>query len=349
MSRLMRDERLRIFVHVPAERKLTHIVHNTRPFLRVLRGYPQVSQPMLDELERRSPNERVEVEKTQAMLRAAVVLTGDEDLGLRAARATEVGDYEVLEYVCASAPTWRAAIEAAVRYRNIVDEAADLRLEVHGGTAHLVLGSTFPLERAGIDFQVAAFFMAVSRWLRSVPEGEVSFRHPEPADLAQYRETFGVQAIIRFGAEFDGLIFDAQLLDTPMRTAEATVHGVLRARADRLLAEVAATGDSWLGRARADILAMLPSGRLNAADTARRLGISRRTLARRLEQADTSFSAQVQDLRKHTAEHYLRETDHNVEEIAFLLGFSESPPFVRAFKRWKGVSPLEFRRAQRGH
>jgi len=55
----------------------------------------------------------------------------------------------------------------------------------------------------------------------------------------------------------------------------------------------------------------------------------------------------VQELRKRTAEYYLQETEHNIEEIAFLLGFSESPPFVRAFKRWMGVRPLEFRRGKR--
>jgi len=284
----MVGDRASILVHVPGDRKLTHMNHTVRPFLRVLRGYPQVSQAALDRLERRSPNDRVEVTKTHEMLRAVVALTADEDLGLRAARATEVGDFEVIEFVCSSAPTWRAALDSFIRYRNIIDEAADLRLELREGTANLVLGSTVPMARAGIDYQVAAFFIAVNRWLQPAPpDTQVRFRHAEPADLTQYRETFG-NAPVLFGAEFDGLVIDTERLDTPLRTAQATVHGLMRMSADRLLAELAATSESWLGSVRTDILAMLPSGRLNAGETAVRLGLSRRTLARRLEQEGTS-------------------------------------------------------------
>lgn len=334
-------------MRVRGERKPTHMSGSSRPFLRLLRKYPEVPSGLLDKLERRSPNERVAVAKTQEMLRAAVVLTGDEDLGLRGARETELGDFEVVEYVCASAPTLRAVLEALIRYRNIVDEAANVQLDVRAGKACFMLGSTLPMIRAGIDYAVAVHFIVLNRWLRPAPPNtEARFRHAQPAELGQYRETFG-PATLCFGADFDGLVFDAGELDTPLRTADATTHGLLRTVADKLLADVAASEEDWLRRVRSDIVSSLAGGDLGVDKIAAHLGMSRRTLARRLEGQGTSFSAQVLELRKRTAEHYLRETEHSVEEIAFLVGFSQSSPFVRAFKQWAGVTPTEFRRAHR--
>jgi AraC-like DNA-binding protein len=81
---------------------------------------------------------------------------------------------------------------------------------------------------------------------------------------------------------------------------------------------------------------------------AEEMGITRRTLTRRLAQHGTSFTALLEEVRKHSASHYLKTSDHSIEDIAFLLGFSESSPFVRAFKRWTGMAPTQFRRAYRG-
>lgn len=321
----------------------THADQLLRPFRRVLKDYPQIPAELLQRLDERDPTQRMGVRLSQEMLRGLLELTGDPDLGLRAAQATEVGDFEVFEYVAASAPTWRAGFEALIRYSMLLNGAADFRLEEDHAQARVVLHSTVELNRAGVDFQVAAFHVAFARRrLREAGDLQVCFRHPRPVDAGAYAQTFGDTQVF-FDADFDGFRFDHALLDQPVRTADASLHAVLRGHADGLLAEFEPSGD-WVQRVRTDILENLTRGRPAAEKTAARLGVSRRSLTRKLGEHATNFTELLADVRRRSAVRYLEGTKHSVEEIAFLLGFSESPPFVRAFKRWTGASPLEFRK-----
>jgi AraC-like DNA-binding protein len=150
-----------------------------------------------------------------------------------------------------------------------------------------------------------------------------------------------------FDAPFSGFVFDAARLDTKLASGDPSLHGVLRQHAERLLAELA-QGDGLVERVRAQVLATLKDGPVAAEDVAAQMGVTRRTLTRRLAQHGTSFTALLEEVRRQAATHYLRNTDHSIEDVAFLLGFSESSPFVRAFKRWTGLAPAAYRRASRG-
>src|SRR5689334_21075989 len=143
----------------------TYAQQLVRPFIAALRGYPQIPAAVLDDAAAAPPDQRVPVANAQALLEAAVRLTGEPDLGLIAASHTERGSLEALEYVVFSAPSWRVALEMVFRYSRLMNEAADYRLEVAGDKAQVVLHSTVPLARAGIDFQSAAFYVIGSRWL----------------------------------------------------------------------------------------------------------------------------------------------------------------------------------------
>jgi AraC-like DNA-binding protein len=332
---------------VPKFREPTYAVQMVRPFWQLLRGYPQIPSEALDQAENADPDQRVPVARSQELLGAAVAVTGEANLGLLAARATKLGSFEVLEYVAFSAPTWRAAMETAFRYTHLMNEAADFRYEVVGDKVHVILHSKVPLVRAGVDFQVAAFHVAASRWLEaSAPELEVWFAHEAPADLSEYRATFR-DAALRFGAPWNGFVYDAVRLDTPLASGDPSLHGVLRQHAERLLAQLA-PGDSLVERVRAQVLSTLKDGPADAVDVAAQMGVTRRTLTRRLRQHGTSYTALLEDVRRQAATHYLNSTDHSVEDIAFLLGFSESSAFVRAFKRWTGMAPMAYRRARAG-
>lgn len=331
---------------VRAKAEPTYALQMVKPFWSLLRSYPQISSALLDRAEATPDDVRVPVALGQQFLRNAVALTGEENLGLLAARATKLGAFDVLEYAAASAPTWGAAIETAFRYTHLMNEAADFRIEVAFDKAHLVLHSKVPLARAGVDFQSAAFHVAATRWIDPTPpELEVCFSHDEPRDLSEYRATFR-GASLRFGAPWNGFIYDAKRLDTQLASADPSLHRVLREHAERLLGELA-PGDSLVEQIRARVLSRLKDGPVAAVDVAATMGVSRRTLTRRLRQQGTSFTELLDDVRRQAAAHYLTTSDHTVEDIAFLLGFSESSAFVRAFKRWHGMAPMAYRRAQR--
>ena len=316
-----------------------------RPFIRVMRAYPEIPAALLDQAEAAPPDRRVPVVRAQALLQAAVALTGEQDLGLLAARHTERGALDVLEYAVFSASSWRTALETLQRYSRVMNGAADFRLETVGEKTHVVLASTVPLTRAGIDFQCAMFHVTGSRWLSHAPELEVWLAYPRPDRTTRHHETFGDTRVV-FDAPYTGFVFDTARLDTRLETFDPALHGVLRQHGNRLLAELA-PGDSVSERVRAKILRTLRDVPASAADVAKELGVTRRTLTRWLEEEGTTYSALLIEVRKHAAQDYVLTTTHSVEDIAFLLGFSESSAFVRAYKRWTGASPMAHRKQHR--
>ena len=97
-------------------------------------------------------------------------------------------------------------------------------------------------------------------------------------------------------------------------------------------------------KVKATIIDQLPSGSATDEIVARALYMSSRKLQRQLQRAGTTFNTLLNEIRQDLAQKYLREEDTSMTEIAFLLGFSESSAFSRAFKRWVGVSPSEYRK-----
>jgi AraC-like DNA-binding protein len=326
--------------------ELTYALQMVRPFWSLLRKYPQFPSALLERGDSVPDDVRLPVAAGQQFLAKAVEITGEENLGLLAARETKLGTFDVLEYASAFAPTWRAGIETAFRYAHLMNEAADFRIEVAGDKAHLVLHSKVPLVRAGADFQSAAFLVSATRWVDPTPQPklEVWFTHEQPHDLREYRTTFP-GAKLRFSAPWNGFVFPAEQLDTKLASADPSLHHVLREHAERLLAKLG-SGDSLVEQVRAQVLSTLKGRPVTAEDIALQMGVTRRTLTRRLRQERTSFTELLDDVRRQAAIDYLTSTDQTVEDIAFLLGFSESSAFVRAFKRWQGMAPAAYRRSQ---
>jgi AraC-like DNA-binding protein len=311
----------------------------------VLKEYPNVPGGPIEKAQARYDVERLPVAVAQHLLRQLVALTGDPHLGLKAAQRTGVDGFQVLECVAASAATWRAAIESFLRYTRILNGAFDGRLEVRDGRAHIVLASRVELGRVSRDFQLALFFLKMARWQHPARPGfEVHFGYPRPAATSAHREVFGDASLV-FGAPHDAFVMDARLLDTPQQSVDSSLHGVLRAHAEQLLMELA-PGETCADGVRAQLLRLLPKHEASAERVARKLGMSRRTLTRQLEAEGTSFTELFSALRRQLAERYLQHTDDSVEDIAFQLGYSEASAFVRAFRRWNGRAPREYRRAR---
>jgi AraC-like DNA-binding protein len=318
-----------------------------RPYNRVLRRYAQIPGEVLDAYDALEPDERVPIATMLELLRGTVALTGDEDIGLKAAREIVAGDYGVIEYLLNSAGTLRESIELVGRYLPLVNDALEFSFFVEGERATIKLDSRIALPRAAADFQSAAFI--VSTFQRSPelvdPEYRALFIHPAPANLDEYERTFAPGEVV-FGAEFNGFVFDSRRLGESQTAADPRLHDVLRKYADLLLADLPKP-ESLTDKVRSLVGQKLATGEPNADSTARALHMSRRTLARKLEQEGTSFKELLDDTRKRLALRYVVSHEVGLTEIAFLLGFSHTGPFFRAFKRWTGSTPLEYRRGRR--
>jgi AraC-like DNA-binding protein len=148
---------------------------------------------------------------------------------------------------------------------------------------------------------------------------------------------------IRFDSDSTMLVIDPETADRPLPGFNAQLGHVLEqqmidslARRDR---------QDLAGRTKSAIFELLPSGKVTIEDVASRLAISVRTLRRKLKEKGTSFKELLTQTRQELGERYIHDNTLSLTEIAFLLGFSDSSSFSRAYRSWTGLSPSEFRSA----
>jgi len=328
------------------EYDLSCSVRLVRPFLKVLP--PSVVPPEVQaELEAMSLDHRLPLAVLNQMLEVTVNRSGDPDIGLKAARETSPGDAGVLDYAIGSASTVKDAIDTAARYIRLVNDGLELGLEVVGTEAIVKLENRAELPRAALDFQAAGIFRAFAPVWASGPRAslKVLFPQSQPANTKEYALTFGATPI-EFGAQFCGYVFDAEWLTARLGSADARLHDVILKHAEKMLAELP-RARQLTERVRSAIVDELAGGDPSVAHIAPRLRMSPRTLERKLEREGTTFSALLEDLRKRLALRYVGSENLELAEIAFLLGFSQTTGFHRAFKRWTGATPLNYRAQQR--
>ena len=316
-----------------------------RPFLTVLRGHPNVPERLRAHYESMDPDRRVAASTAMALLRAAEALPGEPDLGLRAAMATDLGDYAVVEYAAVSCGTLGEALEATARYIDLINDAVKYSLEYRGHWAVLKISSRLPFSRAALDFQLGTLYRVGLNWIDAdlPPERQVWFGYAPPGDRSTYATVFR-GAHVRFNTACTGLAWPAAALKAPLRTADPKLNAVLRRHAERLMADLN-RHETFHDRVRGMIIDGLADGTGTADAIAARLHMSRRTLLRKLEREGTTFKELADNTRRQFAMRYLEAGELDASEIATMLGFAQPSAFHRAFRRWTGTTPLAYRRA----
>jgi AraC-like DNA-binding protein len=284
-----------------------------------------------------------------AVWREAVRRSGDDAFGIHAAEQVRPGAFDVLDYATRSSATLGEGLERLVRYHRILHDAAVVQLRVEGNTArltHALPAATGGLPRHTAEFIVVAWLVVARQATGlSIAPVEVSFQHAPPADLTEHRRLF--RAPIRFDGPLNGIVLRRAVLDTPLVKADPGLCAVLD-RHVRELIEKVPRATAFDDRVRQLVASGLSSGGASAATVARQLHMSRRTLQRQLGADGTSFRELSDTLRRELAMRYLCEREVAIAEVAFLLGFSETSAFHRAFRRWSGTTPSAYRKTSAG-
>jgi AraC-like DNA-binding protein len=320
-----------------------------RPFVRLMRGDPRFPAAMLGNLDAIDEDERIPVAAAHALLREAIAVTGDEALGLLAGAELSLKDIGVLGYAMASATDLDEALHVGARHMRLVSDAVDVGVVRRHGSAEVRFSCRMALPRAVADYMVCATLRSwaqASTRLTS-PETRVCFLHAAPADLEPYARAFPSQQVL-FSAPYLGFAMPEAWLKEPLAQADAGLHAVLRRSAELLLAQLPPV-ESVSERVRLMLIAELASGRFGIEYTAKQLHLGPRTLARRLEAEGTSFSELLDALRHGLAKRYLCEHDMAIPDIALLTGFAQTTGFYRAFRRWTGMTPNEYRHHHWAH
>jgi AraC-like DNA-binding protein len=291
-----------------------------------------------------SPEARVS-DAVHVALWDEVMRQSDAGFPIEFARSMRLDDYAALGLACKTAETLGVALKRTARYLALYTNAVKFELRVERRNAVVVLhrgGRGSVGYRASMESSIAELAASI-RAMAGAPVQihAVTFAHPAPADLSAHREHFRCELL--FDAENYGVVLPAAALSTPLRLADAGLSQFMLAHLD---AKAAASVEprSVLDDVIDAISHELPSGPPQVKRVASRLGLSPRTLQRRLREAGHTFQGLVTHTRQVLARAMLLESAHSLPEIGFLLGYSEPSAFHRAFRRWFDLTPAEFRK-----
>lgn len=262
----------------------------------------------------------------------------------------QVDHLGVLGLAVKTAPTLRGSLQRVERYFRLVADTADYRLEEDGESAFFVIESRsgdHPALPVRNECALAGFVHNMRRFVgQDLVLESVSFRHPCRDDPARYAAGFGCP--VHFEAERDAIVFSRRMLDMPNLLGDPAVSEFLTRHLDAELDKIGgpdrSTGEPPIKAAlQRHLTPDLSSGPPAASAAARSLGMSERTLFRRLSDEGLTYREVVQDAQIRLAQELLGNSGNTIAEVAFLTGFSEQSSFSRAFKRRVGDTPAQFR------
>lgn len=290
-------------------------------------------------------DERFTLQEFDAIQRLALDLTGDEALGFRLAEHGSQAAFALVGNLVSLAPTLRDALELGSQFGALLLGDTHQRLEEFIDVARI--RHDFQRTSARADRMHAEFVIAGLHRLIGIfagPEARISgayFEHAAPAHHPEYCRVF--EGRERFNQSFTGIEFPRKLLDVRQLHHDPRLYALIHAEARRSI-DTVARGPSHAERLKRYLSARPPCRIPSMVVTARELGMSVRSLRRRLAEEGVSYRALVQATLEEAAIQALQTPGRSVQEAAVATGFSDSTAFHRAFKQWTGVTPTEFQR-----
>lgn len=289
------------------------------------------------------PEGRIPGAAVRTLWLAAQARSADPGLGVRAAQAVPFGAYRVIDFLAASAPTVGEGLVRVARYFPLINSGVELQLHADAAERRVALvspGAIGGLPGAYVEYALAVTYLHCRRasgfdW----PLLRVDLAGAAPSSTAEHVQVFGCP--VRFGRPHDQLVIAARTWDLPSHNASTDLLRTLEEHAQRVLAALRA--EELEARVIRILVEELRGGDPSLDHVARRVGLSPRTLQRRLQLEGVSFADVLDRTRRDFADCYVKEATLALTEIAYLLGFSEQSAFTRAFQRWYGVSPSRYR------
>jgi AraC-like DNA-binding protein len=274
--------------------------------MRLLRA-AQIEPEQLDVADFRMPSSEI-----YRLCELAIDLTGDPALGLHWAEKLSGDTFNPVSHILAHSATLRQAFESLSQFRRLLTDQASYELIESGDT---VTVRCVPSSSASI--RVRRFVRLIRSFSVHARLNRVTFDYAAPDYRAEYTRVFGGSE--RFEQSFSGIVFDSALMKVVSPHKDEDVHSALRSIAEQRVLQLTDRVPYAL-RVRDFLVQQAPSARAEMATVARSLGLSVRSLRRRMDAEGKTFN-----------------------EVAFDLGFADTSSFHRAFKRWTGTTPLAYR------
>lgn len=293
------------------------------------------------------PDIRISADHHYALWALAEKATGDQAIGLHAGEIVDPDRMGLLGHVFFNCDTLGATVTQYVRLHRLINETVSLRFEQTDDLAILSWQVDEPAHycRQDMDRTLSATVSRARHFIHpSLDIAWVHIAHPAPVYASEY------QRILQCPIEFDmprmAIAFSARYLTRPIPHRNPYIHSAMLRQVNSLLTRVQSRR-RLSRKVRRLISRQMASERIDADSLAHQLNMSRQTLYRHLKKEGFSFHELVEHVRKDKALRYVAADRYALGEIAFLLGFSELSAFSRAFKRWTGESPAQYRARHR--
>jgi AraC-like DNA-binding protein len=301
----------------------------------------------LDHFRLRDPLARFPYPAVVRLWRLASETCGDPAFGLKVAKYWHPTTLYALGYAWLASSNLDEAFDCMVRYTRIVNTAASgvIRIERTPASYQVLLdASHIRTVEKPVDAAADAAMAMLVRMCR-VAYGEhfdplrVTFQHADAGCAERYREEF--RCPVAFSQNVNAIWVDPDTAVEPLATANPELVRINDQIVTDYLAKL--DRDDIVMRVRSKLIEHLPSGSGDEARIAAELHMSQRSLQRKLQAEKQSFSEILDSTRRELGRDYVRDSQHSFNEISYLLGFAEPGNFSRAFRRWYGQSPSEYR------
>lgn len=288
---------------------------------------------------------RLPVAAMWRLWRAAVATTGDDAIGIKVAENLFPTHLNALMYAMQASANIEECIERLMRYAKVISTIGAIRAEY--GTEQVRICMTSSDEPDRPLQPVDALMSVVVKVIRDIlPPQEherilkVRFKRPEPDNKAAFQAFFGCE--LEFNANENETVLDAAVLNVDLPSANSELARVN----DELLNEYLQRlqNETISLKVRKAILELLGSEGLSQDSVAERLHMSARNLHRKLAEEGHSFKELLDSTRQELALRYLKMANISIGELTYSLGFVDQSSFSRAFKRWTGMTPSEYRK-----
>lgn len=298
------------------------------------------------EAELRDPDARVPIVKLRRLWAVLAQRVPDPAVGLLLAEDRPLRDLGLVAYTMRLAGTLGEGLRRVARYSQIVAEDLLVAVRRREDRAEIELQRAFLYDpvRPPVDFRLFALLSGARIVTqRELVPLEAHFPYPAPSDASAHRRLF--RCPLRFDQKAPLVVLRGSDLDLPIATADETLLGYLDRLAEQARQELS-RDDTTADGVRRVLWQEMAAGQPAIGTVAARLGLSGRSLQRRLAEEGTSFKEVLDSFRRGVARRLLSERDVAVYEVAYLLGYSDPSAFHRAFRRWHGDSPRRFRSSQ---
>ena len=292
------------------------------------------------------PTKRLPVQYVNNLIQNLRHTIPDPDLGLH------IGEHfrftmDIIHFITFNSPTLKEALENNFRYANLAHDLCKPTLSIQENSAIITLTEMIQdlaEYRTVVEAHLSYFYMLILHLTgRRIMLDGVHFIHPAPPDIKEHQRIFNTS--VQFDQKDNKIFFHKKYLDTPLIHANPGLLKSFEHLAKNVQKELN-RHDTFSAQVEKVIMKALFTGRADVNRVSQTLGITTRSLQKRLKNEGTKYQELLEKVKKERAEYFLEQTDMSMINITFLLGYSEQSAFNRAFKKWTGLTPSEYRLKQ---